>query len=299
MADQYQPNTDYRTSKGNVAPDFHLSSPDFTPQEKEQLRRQIEQQFPGARAVRDPTKTYNCHAYAHAQGHAWFNDIRPFLQDDYYPFTPGTLRVDDIVVYVKDDQITHSGVIKTLNGNTIVEVRSKWGQAPEMVHAPNNVPSVYGPIVYYLRRRGTLLMDTHEPTEDNLRDKVDDLLYAATRSDRLAELVFANTFLVAEKILSGLPELTELALYGNIASEQVVKRLSDATDDELLPLLVAVRNLFITDALPIIANRVAGLNDDDSVSMNEYFLLSTFEALHIQSIAQRKRTLIEAAKQIK
>jgi hypothetical protein len=58
------------------------------------------------------------------QAHAWFDLIEQFLKDDYYPFTPGTLRINDAVVYVKDGYVTHSGFIIQLSGNTISRIRS-------------------------------------------------------------------------------------------------------------------------------------------------------------------------------
>jgi hypothetical protein len=104
----YVPQSDYKTSKGNVAPDFHWQGADATPAEKAQLKSIVETQYRPAKVVRDATRTYNCHAFAHANRHAWFNQIDQFLKDDYYQYTPGQLRLNDICVFVKDGQLTHS-----------------------------------------------------------------------------------------------------------------------------------------------------------------------------------------------
>lgn len=299
MAFDYQPNSDFRTSRGNIAPDFHLVSADYNAQQKAEIRRAVEQQFPGARVVQDATGTYNCHSYAHAQGHAWFNDITRFIEDDYYPFTPGTLRVDDIVVYVKNNSITHSGVIKQLSGNTIIEIRSKWGPAPQVVHGPTNVPADYGSIVYYLRRRGTLLVDTVEPSAEDLRSKVEDLIYSLTRSERLSLLEFASTPDMVRTIIAQIPEISELSLYGSIAGEAIVGLLANAESEELAILSYAVERLGYTEALSILANRVAELSDDGTVSFLEDMALSAFESLSLKMSNDRKSRLIKSAIEIK
>lgn len=296
---QYTPKTDYKTSKGNVAPDGHLANADYSSSEKAQLKQIVERDFPGARVVRDATGSYNCHAYAHAGRHAWFNDITRFIEDDYYPFTPGTLRVNDVVVYVKDNSITHSGFIKQLNGNTIVDIRSKWGAWPEIVHAPTTVPDVYGSIVYYLRKRGTRFMDILEPTDEELQDKVEDLMFALTSAGHLNEIELASTPSVARQIVAGFPEIPELMLYGSLAGKALVDRFMNADDDELPPLAYAIQSLGYADALPAVANKIAALADDDTISTTEHFLFSAFEALQADQVANRKSSLIDAAKNVK
>ncbi len=299
MPFSYRANNDFKTSKGNVAPDGHLASADYTSTEKARIKRAVEQQFPGARVVRDATGTYNCHAYAHARRHAWFNDITRFLEDDYYPFTPGTLRVDDVVVYVKNNSIQHSGFIKSLSGNTIREIRSKWGPAPEVVHTPTNVPKSYGSIVYYLRKRGTQFMDVPEPTDEDLQDKVEDLLFALTSEDHINALAFASTPTAAQQIVAEFPEISELMLYGSLAGKALLDRFTKAADEELPPLTYAIQSLGYVEALPAIAKKVAALPDDDTVSIQDHFLLSGFEALNTSYAANRKKLLIDAAKNVK
>lgn len=291
----YTPNSDWRTSKGNVAPDAHWSGADDAYNAREQLKREVESGFSGAVVVRDATRTYNCHAYVHAQRHAWFNDITRFIEDDYYPFTPGTLQVNDAVVYVKNNQITHSGSVIGLSGNQITRVRSKWGAYPEVEHPPGSVPSDYGSIVYYLRRRAKNMRDANEPDESELRDKVQDLLYQLTSSDRMRQLWLASTPEVAEKIVQGFPELTELQLYGTLAANAVAENLKAVDDERVIPLLVAVKRLNVQSMVPVLAEKVSQIKDKAAFSVTDYFLLSTLDALAVNtdysSGAARKRLM--------
>ena len=71
----YSAKSDYRTTKGNVAPDFHWSGSDDTYNDRARIKRVVESEFRPARVVRPATRKYNCHAYAHAGRHAWFNEI--------------------------------------------------------------------------------------------------------------------------------------------------------------------------------------------------------------------------------
>src|SRR5262249_12490922 len=134
-------------------PDSHWSGRDDTAEAHPQLAAEVQRKFPGAVVVGNATRTYNCHAFVHASAHAWFNDISPFLRDDYYQFTPGTLQLNDAVVYVKNGLITHSGFIIQLSGNSVSRIRSKWGAYPVVEHPPASVPDIYGSITYYLRKR--------------------------------------------------------------------------------------------------------------------------------------------------
>ena len=51
----YSPQSDFRTSKGNIAPDFHLQSGELTPAQIAQFKNYVETQFRPAKVVRDAT----------------------------------------------------------------------------------------------------------------------------------------------------------------------------------------------------------------------------------------------------
>lgn len=275
----YTANSDYRTSKGNVAPDFHWSGPDATPQQRQELKNKVEREYSPAKVVRDATLTYNCHAFAHANRHAWFNEITQFLRDDYYQFTPGTLKINDIVVYVKNGELTHSGVITQLSNNRPTEIRSKWGAWPEVTHPPEKIPSDYGAITYYLRRRDTMIASDPEILSINPSEKVDDLICSLISDERRVELLLASTNRVAELIISNFPEVVELQLYPDLAGPALETLIDSADIDSLAIIAVTLAKIGYTNALPKLAVKVSGLGKDSLFGLSEIVLCAAFDRL--------------------
>lgn len=101
-----------------------------------------------------PTNSYNCHGYTFSNSSRWVNDdqVPRILTDNGYSVTT-TPAVNDIVIYRFSGNITHSGVITGVSGNTVTEVTSKWGRAPLYRHAPDLVPPTYGPWRAYTTTR--------------------------------------------------------------------------------------------------------------------------------------------------
>lgn len=275
----YTANSDYRTSKGNVAPDLHWSGPDTTPQQQQALKAKVESEYSPAQVVRDATLTYNCHSFAHANRHAWFNEITQFLRDDYSQFTPGTLRVGDVVVYVKNGELTHSGVITQLNNNRPTEIRSKWGAWPEVVHPPERVPVDYGSITYYLRRRDSMVASDPEILSINPSEKVDDLIYSLLSDEHKAILLLASTNKVANLIIAGFPEVTELQLYSDMAGPALEKLIDEADVDSLAILAVTLHKIGYANALPKLAARVSSLSKGSAFELSELVVCEAFDAL--------------------
>ncbi|WP_137106049.1 DUF7689 domain-containing protein [Azospirillum argentinense] len=239
----YNGNSDWRTSKNNIASDFHWSGADDALAAHQQLKAEVERSYPGATVIGNATRTYNCHAFVHASSHAWFNDIGPFLRDDYFPFTPGTLRTNDAVVYVKDGQITHSGFITQLSGNTILRVRSKWGAYPLVEHPPTSVPAIYGNITYYLRRRQSLTTSEAQMSEHDENGVVSKLLSSMLDSERLKDLWLASTPDVAEMIVKNWPEFSEIQLYGGHALGFIKNEIERSEGDKFLVLSIIAHHL--------------------------------------------------------
>lgn len=275
----YSANSDFRTSKGNAAPDFHWSGTDDAYQQRQALKNQVESQYSPARVVRDATRTYNCHAFAHANRHAWFNEITQFLRDDYYQFTPGALRVGDVVVYVKNGELTHSGVISQLSNNRPTEVRSKWGAWPEVTHPPERVPDIYGPITYYLRRRETMIASNPEFASFNPSEKVDDLVYSLLSDERKTELLLASTVRVSELIISNFPEVAQLQFHSEVSGPALEGRIADADLDSLAIIAVTLRKIGYSNALPKLAERVSTLGGDPAFEISELTVCGAFDAL--------------------
>jgi hypothetical protein len=238
----YTPSTDWKTTKGNLAPDAHWSGTDDAAAAHAQLKAEVESKYAGAIVIGSATRNFNCHAFVHASSHAWFEDIAAFLRDDYFQFTPGNLLVGDAVVYVKDNQITHSGVISQLSGNSITKVRSKWGAYPLVEHPPTSVPSIYGAIVYYLRKRtagspGITDMSINLNSLDSA-----DLVSAMLNGERLKDLWLASTSEVAETIVKSWPEFLIMRIRGGISREIFEEKRALVSSDGLFVLSVLARN---------------------------------------------------------
>lgn len=217
---------DYKTSKGTTVPHFHHTGADGPYNDREALKRLVEQDYPPSKVVGDATDRYNCHGYAHAASHAWFEDVAIFLQDDYEQFTPGTLQLGDIVVYEKDGERTHSGVITALHENKAVEIRSKWGAWPLVRHLPDIVPEEYGGIRYYLRKRTAM---------QRTSDVLPAILADATMMDRLG---LASTPGVFEQISRSI--LSRELAADFVAKARSAQSTLDALDKRSLALLAAV-----------------------------------------------------------
>jgi len=256
----YSSSSDWRTTRGNVASDLHWSGADDALAAHQQLKGEVERNHSGAVVVGNATRTYNCHAFVHAGSHAWFNDISPFLKDDYYQFTPGQLQINDAVVYVKDGQITHSGFITQLAGNSILKIRSKWGAWPLVEHPPSSVPAIYGSILYYLRRRpaaGPVVGDMKQDLSDQ---SVSSLFANMLDVERLKELWLASTPEVAELIVKSWPEFSMLQLNAQEASSQIQHRLVDADGEVLFVLSVLAKHVGDREVKALADDRIRLLN---------------------------------------
>lgn len=238
----YNPNSDWKTSKGNVAADSHWSGLDDAAAAHAQLKAEVERNYAGAVVVGTATRNYNCHAFVHASSHAWFNDIGPFLRDDYYQFTPGTLQLNDAVVYVKDGQITHSGFIVQLAANNILKIRSKWGAYPLVEHPPTSVPSIYGSIVYYLRRRSAAILGDSEVVDGAAEVDIGNLISAMLGPERVKDLWLASTPQLAEKIVLGWPEFIALQVRGGLSMHIFIEELKEISEDGRFVLSVLAKN---------------------------------------------------------
>ena len=142
-------------------------------------------------------------------------------------------------------------------------------------------------------------MEDSEPSEDDLEEKVQDLVIGLTGEERLDTLAFASTPTTARLIIGELPEMGELLLYGARAGRAIGERLPDAAGRELAVLAYAIEMLGYGDALVAIATKVAELPEDGTESMLDNFLLSAFETLNTQRATGRRAALIEEAKALR
>lgn len=259
----YNSNSDWRTTKGNVVPDDHWSGTDEAEAINAQLKAEVERNYRGAIVVGSATLRYNCHGFVHASSHAWFNDIGPFLRDDYYLFTPGNLQINDAVVYVKDGLITHSGFIIQLSGNNIIKVRSKWGSYPLVDHPPASVPSAYGDILYYLRRRDAAIMGEPEMALQTNERQADDLVSAMLESERLRDLWLASTPEVAESIVRGWPEFLALQMRGGISMDLFREKSRATSNDGQFVLFVLAKNSSEPELKALGANNLSKFSSQD------------------------------------
>ena len=133
-------------------PDFPCNDRETTQEERKQAREWMERNFPNNTVLRVASWKYNCHGYAYSGAHAWFNYPEMFIDDDFAEVPLETARVGDVVLYMNDDELTHSAIVHSVSGGKIKKVRGKWGAMPAVKHAPEDVMPGYGAPARLLRR---------------------------------------------------------------------------------------------------------------------------------------------------
>lgn len=286
----YSNGNDFLTSKGNPAPDFHLTSADYTAAEKAQLKAEYERVHSPAKVVADATYRYNCHAFAHAARHAWFNDITPFLRDDYFQYTPGQLMVGDVCVYVKDNVIQHSAVITRVTApNIILEVQSKWGRAPELLHSPTNVPRDYGTIKYYLRKRTAFMKQDLTEEMNNLL--MESLVFSLTGDEHLRAIETASTIESMVHIINSFPEIPALQLHGDIARAKLIETLAACNDSRVMIYAIALARIGGAEALDAIGKKMPEYEKDDGFTLEGLILLQAYDRIRMTEAMLNKDEL--------
>src|SRR5258708_350655 len=101
----------YRTSQGQSVPHCHVRRHPIPPcepkeftraerqAERELLADQVPELIPYLIEVRPPSRRYNCHGYAYAHAHGWFEKPEFFIKDDFSEIPFNKARRGDVLVY--------------------------------------------------------------------------------------------------------------------------------------------------------------------------------------------------------
>jgi len=108
--------------------------------------------FPGM------SPTYNCHGLTFASRRTKITDpdaIARILMDDRYDqIDRREARPGDVIIYSRDGEPTHSGIVVENEPDLFVPwIWSKWGNGPEVLHKYHDVHPVYGTDHRFLRCR--------------------------------------------------------------------------------------------------------------------------------------------------
>jgi len=98
-----------------------------------------------------PSRKYNCHGLTFAGRRTWIwnaSEVTKILNDDEYELVVlGDVLPGDIVVYIHNGDIEHSGIV--IEGGFVPMILSKWGSAHEVIHRVNDCPYDAMQISYY------------------------------------------------------------------------------------------------------------------------------------------------------
>lgn len=217
--------SEYKTGQGRPVPHCHIQpcfDRELNATEVNQIRTYLRQQFPNVAEVAPPTRNYNCHGHAHARSHGWFNDPALFIADDYFQSTMAQPRISDVIVYVKDGVHTHSAVVNLVNGTTITQLRSKWGQLPELLHGLREVPGEYGEPIYLLRRRAGVLLAELGENEEMMNQAIEEAIGKFSSPDVYYTVMLASSPETARQIIATLPGVGDLIEIGNAAAPKIL-----------------------------------------------------------------------------
>ena len=97
-----------------------------------------------------PTRKYNCHGLTFASRRTWIQptEIAKILKDDEYEqVSLEEVLPGDIVLYVQNGDVEHSGVV--MSRGPIPMVLSKWGPSHEVIHRVNDCEYNSAQFLYY------------------------------------------------------------------------------------------------------------------------------------------------------
>ncbi len=101
----------------------------------------------------------NCHGWVFTGGAHWLSstDVESILRDNGYRLATSP-RPGDLVVYRREKEIIHTGVVRAVGQGIPVLVESKWGDLGVFVHTADEHPYGDAPPTYYRSpREGHLL----------------------------------------------------------------------------------------------------------------------------------------------
>jgi hypothetical protein len=105
----------------------------------------------------------NCHGFVFTGGQFWIEgkSVDMILEDNGYEAVNDP-RPGDVIVYRdRDDDVSHTGLVRGLASNGVVLVESKWGKYGRFVHRHDRHPYADGQIEFYRTGRpGHLLQGT-------------------------------------------------------------------------------------------------------------------------------------------
>jgi hypothetical protein len=203
--------SELKTSKGHLVEHEH-KHPDLDAAELGMARSYMRDFFPTVVEVRRPTRDYNCHGFAMAHRHGWVTVPDPFYFDDFVGASFESPVRGDVVLYMRKSLVTHTArVVKVGRDGQIELVRSKWGEAAEVVHKVEDVPNVYGTRMTLLRSITRMGADEAvEYAEDFTIPEVEEFASSqASVSDRSDEhsqlnLMLASTPEVEQRIVESI-----------------------------------------------------------------------------------------------
>jgi hypothetical protein len=94
----------------------------------------------------NPTAVYNCHGLTFASRRTWIHsadEVKKILAEDDYikiDYSAEKILPGDIIVYLKDGDIEHSGIVVEMVQGRGPRILSKWGKCHEVIHFPMECP---------------------------------------------------------------------------------------------------------------------------------------------------------------
>jgi len=279
----------------------------LTPTEILLMRQILDTDHPNAVEIAEATKEYNCHGFALAGAHGWYNCPQPFLEDDFFSVSFFSPLVGDVVVYYRDDMSTptHTAVVISVINDRIRRVRSKWGGWGVLEHGLLDVRPLFGKPRELKRRHPGLapcvaLTDELAMTEKSTRLIIDRAIRSFSDPSVYLEVLLASTPEMAEKVIEQIPGVQEILAVGEEAMPAVVDFLkseeTQASEEKTnialylmqrMPNEVAVKPL--ADALS--ERRFTGISLQ--LAVDALFSASNTEALTEDRVAEALRVAEE------